>query len=76
MKINKIKRERFKSEGEEVIFWVKKQIEKSFKKEMGFVETNIWLTHDGQPDVMVECFDKNDNKKIFRFSIITTQCLS
>jgi hypothetical protein len=68
-------KEKFKSKTESATSWIKKKIEQSFKKDLGYKETNVWLTNDGQPDVMVECYDKNNNKKIYRFSIIATQCL-
>lgn len=68
-------KEEFKSKTKDVTFWLKKKIEQSFKKDLNYSETNVWLTNDSQPDVMVECYDKNDNKKIYRFSLIATQCL-
>lgn len=52
--------------------WLKKQIELKFANDMEFKSINCWLSPDRpHADVVVECIDKQNQKHMFRFMVVT-----
>ncbi len=56
---------------EEVVQWLKKQIESKFAKDMHYTTTKVYLSCDRpHPDVIAECTKENGDRHIIRFLVV------